>query len=143
MQQLSSDVAGVCACQKMRQAARKVTRKYNNALAPAGIKATQFTILAVVSLREGATLTALSSRLGMDRTTLSRNLGPLERQGLVELSDEGHGRARCARLTAKGVAVMETALPLWRQAQRSLRQSLGDEVWERVHTGLSEIGQLA
>ena len=143
MQQLSSDVQGACACQKMRQAARKITRKYNNALAPAGIKATQFTMLTVVSLREGATLTALSSRLGMDRTTLSRNLGPLERQGLVELSDEGHGRARSARLTAKGVAVMETALPLWRDAQKSLRQSLGDEVWERVHTGLSEIGQLA
>ena len=141
-QQLSSEVAGACACQKMREAARRITRKYNDALKPAGIKVTQLTILAVVGLNEGATLTKLSSRLGMDRTTLSRNLGPLERQALIETYDDGYGRARSARLTAKGVTMMETALPLWRKAQRSLRQRLGDDIWERVQTELTEVRQL-
>lgn len=143
MQQLSSDVAGACACHKMRAAARRITRRYNDALKPAGIKATQFTILAVVGLNEGATLTELSTRLGMDRTTLSRNLGPLERQALVQTFDGGHGRARSAKLTTKGVTVMETALPLWREAQRSLKRSLGNDVWERVQTELTEVSQLA
>lgn len=143
MQQLSSDVAGACACHKMRAAARRITRRYNDALRPAGIKATQFTILAVVGLNEGATLTELSTRLGMDRTTLSRNLGPLERQALVQTFDGGHGRARSTKLTTKGVTVMETALPLWREAQRSLKRSLGNDVWERVQTELTEVSQLA
>lgn len=143
MQQLSSDVAGACACHKMRAAARRITRRYNDALKPAGIKATQFTILTVVGLNEGATLTELSTRLGMDRTTLSRNLGPLQRQALVQTFDGGHGRARSAKLTTKGVTVMETALPLWREAQRSLKRSLGNDVWERVQTELTEVSQLA
>lgn len=142
MQQLNSDVAGTCACHKMRAAARKITRRYNDALKPAGIKATQFTILVSVGLNEGATLTALSGEMAMDRTTLSRNLGPLERQALIEICDDGVGRARSARLTAKGVRAMETALPLWRKAQRSLRRSLGDDVWERVQAELTTVGQL-
>ena len=143
MQQLSSDVAGACACHKMRQAARKITRKYNDALKPAGITVTQFTILAAFALSEGATLTELSARLGMDRTTLSRNLGPLERRALIETYENGYGRARSARLTDKGVTVMETALPLWRQAQKSLRQRLGDEIWAQVQTELTLVGHLA
>ena len=143
MQQLNSDVAGACACHKMRAAARKITRRYNDALKPAGIKATQFTLLAAIGLFEGVTLTELSANLGMDRTTLSRNLGPLERQALIETFDEGVGRARSARLTGKGVSVMETALPLWREAQESLRRSLGDEIWTRVHAELTEVRQLA
>lgn len=143
MQQLNTDVAGACACHKMRAAARKITRRYNDALKPAGIKATQFTIMAVVGMNEGASLTALADRLGMDRTTLSRNLGPLERGSLVETYDDGHGRARSARLTARGVTVMETALPLWRKAQKSLKRSLGDDVWNRVHTEIAEVGRLA
>ena len=143
MQQLSSDVAGACACHKMRAAARKITRRYNDALKPAGIKVTQFTMLAAVGLFEGVSLTELSANLGMDRTTLSRNLGPLERQALVETYDDGVGRARSARLTGKGVNVMEIALPLWREAQDSLRRSLGDEIWVRVHAELAEVRQLA
>ena len=143
IKQLSSDVRGACACHKMREASRKITRRYDEALKPAGIKATQFPILAFIGLNEGVTLTELSSLLGMERTTFLRNLGPLERQGLIKTYDDGYGRARSAKLTAKGVTVMEKALPLWRQAQRSLRKRLGDDIWARVQDELSEIGQLA
>ncbi len=143
MKQLSTDVAGACACHKMREAARKITRKYNSALKPAGIKITQFTMLSAVGLKEGATLTEISTYLGMDRTTLSRNLGLLERQALIEIYDDGYGRARSAKLTDKGVTVMETALPLWRRAQKSLRQNLGDQIWAQVHAELAVVRQLA
>lgn len=143
IQQLSADVAGACACHKMREATRKITRKYNDALKPAGIKATQFSILAAVGLYEGITLTQMANRLGLDRTTLSRNLGPIERRGLIEIRDDGHGRARSAILTSKGVAVMETALPLWREAQATLKGRLGEENWNLIHAELAEIKQLA
>lgn len=143
MQQLSTDVAGTCACHKMRAAARRITRRYNDALKPAGIKVTQFTILATIGLNEGFSLTELANEMGMDRTTLSRNLGPLERQALIETYDDGHGRARSARLTAKGVSVMEEALPLWRKVQDSLRKRLGDDNWQQVQTELTKVGKLA
>ena len=142
MRQLSSDVAGVCACRKMRQASRKITRMYDEVLRPAGIKATQFNVLAIVALEDEATLTELAETLGMDRTTLSRNLRPLERDGLVEVSAEGYRRARSANITNKGVAVMEKALPLWRSAQKSLKRRLGDDIWDRIQNELAEVGHL-
>ena len=142
MRQLSSGVAGVCACRKMRQASRKITRMYDEMLRPAGIKATQFNVLAIVALEDEATLTELAETLGMDRTTLSRNLRPLERDGLVEVSAEGYRRARSANITNKGVAVMEKALPLWRSAQKSLKRRLGDDIWDRIQNELAEVGHL-
>ena len=142
IQKLSSDVAGVCACQKMREASRKITRMYDESLRPAGIKATQFTMLAVVARKNEATLTELAETLGMERTTLSRNLGPLERNGLIEVSAEGYRRARSANITNKGVAVMEKALPLWRLAQKSLKRRLDDEAWDRIQIDLTAIGNL-
>ena len=142
VKQLSSDVAGLCACRKMRETSRKITRMYDEALRPARIKCTQFTLLSVVARQDQATLTELAGTLGMDRTTLSRNLGPLERKGLIEVSAEGYRRARSANITDKGVAVMEKALPLWRSAQRSLKRILGDDIWRRIQRQLTEVGQL-
>ena len=142
IQKLSSDVAGVCACQKMRKASRKITRMYDESLRPAGIKATQFNVLTVVALKDEATLTELAETLGMERTTLSRNLGPLERNGLIKVSAEGYRRARSANITNKGVEVMEKALPLWRLAQKSLKRRLDDEVWDRIQIDLTAIGNL-
>ena len=142
MKQLTSDVAGLCACRKMRETSRKITRMYDEALRPAGIKCTQFSLLSVVARQDQATLTELAGVLGMERTTLSRNLGPLERKGLIEVSAEGYRRARSANITDKGVVVMEKALPLWRLAQRSLKRRLGENNWDRIQDDLAEVGQL-
>ena len=78
----------------------------------------------------------------MDRTTLSRNLKPLERSGLVDISAEGYRRARSAGITNKGVTVMAKALPLWKSAQRLLKKRIGNETWDRVQLDLKEIGRL-
>ena len=139
---LSNDVANVCVCRKTRETARKISRLYDDMLQPAGIKATQFTMLAAISLQGGATLTELAESLGMERTTLSRNLKPLERSGLIEVSAEGYRRARSASITDQGVAKMEKALPLWRSAQKLLKKRIGGETWERIQTDLNEIGHL-
>jgi len=139
---LSHDVANVCVCRKTRETARKISRLYDDMLQPAGIKTTQFTMLAAISMQGGATLTELAESLGMERTTLSRNLKPLERSGLIEVSAEGYRRARSASITDQGVAVMEKALPLWRSAQKKLKKRIGGETWERIQTDLNEIGHL-
>lgn len=139
---LKKDVAGVCVCRKSRETARKISRIYDDRLQPAGIKATQFTMLAAISLQGNATLTELAETLGMDRTTLSRNLKPLERNDLIEVSAEGYRRARSTNITNKGIAVMEKALPLWSSAQRRLKKRIGGETWKRVQADLNEIGRL-
>jgi len=137
--ELRSNVAGACACQNARETSRKITRLYDELLQPAGIKTTQFTLLAAISLQDDATLTDLAKVLGMDRTTLSRNLRPLERDGLIEMSAEGYRRARSASITEQGTTVMETALPLWRAAQETLKKRLGNDTWNRFRTDLSEV----
>lgn len=142
IQTLSSEVANVCACRKMREASRKITRMYDEFLRPAGIKTTQFTMLAVVARMDAATLTELAKILGLDRTTLSRNLRPLERDGLIEVSAEGYRRARSVNITNEGIAAMEKALPLWRSAQKSLKRRLGEDTWGRIQMELTEVGQL-
>ncbi len=139
---LKNDVAPVCVFRKTRETARKISRMYDDMLQPAGIKATQFTMLAAISLQGDATLTKLAESLGMERTTLSRNLKPLERSGLIEVSGEGYRRARSANITNKGIAVMEKALPLWKSAQNSLKKRIGAETWDRIQHDLNKIGRL-
>ncbi|SDE70844.1 MarR family winged helix-turn-helix transcriptional regulator [Kordiimonas lacus] len=140
IEKLKQDVAGQCACQKLRKATRIITRRYDEALKPIGIKGNQFTMLSVISLVDAVTLTELADKMGMERTTLIRNLKPLERDGLISISSEGFRRARSAEITDKGLNVLEEALPIWHQAQDSLRIELGANTWKIVHDGLEALG---
>ncbi|WP_282608627.1 MarR family winged helix-turn-helix transcriptional regulator [Pelagibius sp. Alg239-R121] len=133
-----------CACLKVRQASRMITKTYEEALRPTGLKATQYTMLSAATLADGAvSLTDLAEALGMDRSTFSRNLGPLERQGLVELTDDGYGRARSVKLTEAGAKLYAQAVPLWQSAQRDLRTALGEEGWQAFHTQMSSAANYA
>lgn len=139
---LMQEVAGQCACQKLREATRKISRRYDEALKSLGIKGSQFTMLVVISCSGEKSMTDLADMLGMERTTLVRNLKPLSRDGLVEVSDEGYRRSRSAAITSKGVTVLEAALPIWRATQSQLKADIGVEAWEQVHTGLGALKQV-
>jgi DNA-binding MarR family transcriptional regulator len=114
-----------CVCAAARMAARSLTRVYDRALEPAGIRTSQFSILARL-LEEGPlSVTHLAGRLAMDRTTLARDLRPLERRGLVAVSVGTDRRVRMAALTAAGRRLVDEVRPLWREAQRDVRAQLG------------------
>jgi DNA-binding MarR family transcriptional regulator len=113
-----------------------MTALYDEALAPAGIKVTQFSLLRAVERNEPAAIGILSEELDLDRTTLARNLNPLERDGLIELAAGSDRRVTEVRLTRKGRAAVEKALPLWRQAQA--------EIGERFPAGrLTQLREIA
>jgi DNA-binding MarR family transcriptional regulator len=132
-----------CACQKVRMAARAVTRAYDDALRSAWIRATQFAVLVAVE-REGAiSITALAAALGMDRTTLTRNLAPLAKMGLIAMGDEGWRRSRALQITRKGRTRVREALPLWERAQEALKRKLGNRDWFSVHESLDRLIQAA
>jgi DNA-binding MarR family transcriptional regulator len=128
-----------CACHRIRMAARAVTRRYDDALRPAGLRATQLALLAAIEAEGPLSISALARLAGMDRTTLSRNLAPLERDDLVALGAEGWRRARTLELTPKGRSRLEEAVPLWESAQRRLRRSLGAERWDDVRESLDHV----
>lgn len=122
-----------CACFKSRVASRQITREYDEALRPLGLRATQYTLLAAVTLSEGgSTITDLADALAMDRSTLSRNLKPLERRGLVRLSAEGYRRARTVEITPAGADLFRKAFALWQKAQERLKRSMSPDGWNAL-----------
>ena len=116
---------GHCTCGVLRRAARRVTQAYDRALRPAGIKLSQFSVLAFVRQDDGLSITELADCLVMDRTTLTRNLRPMERAGWIEIGPGPDRRSRSVGITAAGRRVFETAFPLWQDAERQFRRNLG------------------
>ncbi len=119
------DVAASCLCTKIRRAARAITSHYDDALKPCGLRSTQFTLLVAANVCGELSISELADQLGMDRTTLSRNIKPLERDGYVTLSNEQPGRTVCVSLTPKGARALDRALPMWQDAQRRLTRRFG------------------
>jgi DNA-binding MarR family transcriptional regulator len=133
------DVAASCLCTKIRKAARAITSHYDDALKPCGLRSTQFTLLVAASLGSESSISELAEQLGMDRTTLSRNLKPLERDGFVTLSNDQPGRTLVVTLTPKGRRVLDRALPMWDEAQRRLTRRFGATGTHELDAGLDRL----
>jgi len=122
-----------CLCLASRQAARAITRRFDRALRGQGLRITQFSMLAVLSLKGPQPIGALAEALGVERTTLTRNLGPVERDGLVAIrSDRDDARARIVALTAKGQAALRAAFPSWQAAQAEITAAIGALAADRL-----------
>ena len=113
-----------CICVNLRRAARAVSNLYDEALAGAGIKITQFSLLRAVQRTEPVAVSALAGELELDRTTLARNLLPLQRDGLVMLASGSDQRVTEVRITAAGRAAIARALPMWQAAQLQIGRLL-------------------
>ena len=127
--EMERTIAETCMCHKVRYAARAVTRAYDNALRPAGLRATQLSVLVAIAREDAVSIAALAEFMGMDRSTLTRNLQPLINDNLVGLGAEGWRRSRMVSITAKGRERMKKALPFWKEAQNTLRNALGTADW--------------
>ena len=117
-----------CNCFHARKAARQLTQMYDAILAPAGIRSTQYMIMAVLHERGDLSVNELAGSMVIDRTAMGKNLKPLERDGLiaVHISEEDR-RSRIVTLTRKGSKLLEQAYPLWRVAQSRFEKKHGKE----------------
>src|ERR1700675_3055516 len=138
----AQDAATTCACHKVRIAARAVTRAYDEALRPVGLRSTQFTVLVAASVAAGIPLNQLATILGMERTTLTRSLDGIEKEGLIRV-ESVDGRTRKVVLTEGGKDRLDLALQLWNQAQQALRKRLGERGWAMVNDGLAMLAKSA
>lgn len=138
---LAQTLLDTCMCHKARMAARAITRGYDEALRATGLRATQLSVLAAVGARGALSIKALADSLAMERSTLTRNLRPLEEKGYVLLAPEARHRRRMLTLTAAGRAALAAALPLWEAAQRATKRRLGDRRWPAVQAALEELTQ--
>jgi len=116
-----------CACTRVRRAARALTDAYDGALKPLDLKVTQFSLLRTVARMGTPSLTGLAQEMALDRSTLGRNVGVLQRQGLVHLSEGSDLRERTVSLTPRARRLLERAVPLWERAQQRVERSLGTQ----------------
>jgi DNA-binding MarR family transcriptional regulator len=116
-----------CLCTQLRRASRGVTRLYDDALATVGLGVAQFSLLRHVQRLGQPSISVLAEAMGLDRSTLGRNLRVLEEQRLLQLGEGRDLRAREVRLTEAGLQRIQQGLPLWEQAQRELNAQLGEE----------------
>jgi DNA-binding MarR family transcriptional regulator len=117
-----------CNCAALRKATRRMSLFYDNALAPSGLRGTQFAILGDLFRRGGAppTIRELSEAMVLDQSTIGQNLRPLEREDLIELvQDENDRRSRRIMLTKAGRSRYLQARPLWSEAQAHFEKGFG------------------
>jgi DNA-binding MarR family transcriptional regulator len=125
-----------CVCFNLRWVTRKVTQFFDTEMRRHGIRPTQGTILRALNAEENWSMAELSDWLGMDRTTLVRNLRPLQRDGLVQAAGGGRGSRVELSITAKGRKKIEESLPAWRSAQSAAVKTLGKQRWSAILSDL-------
>ena len=131
-----------CTCTRVRRAARALTDLYDDVLAPAGLKITQFSVLRTVQRLGRVSLSSLGAEMALDRSTLGRNLRVLEAMGLVTLAQGEDLRMQAPSLTRLGAERLRRALPLWERAQRKVRQRLGSDNVDELFATLERIEAL-
>jgi DNA-binding MarR family transcriptional regulator len=115
-----------CLCLASRRAARRITRAFDRELRPHGMRATQFTVLAMLSLCGAMTIGKLAEALGAERTTLTRNLALIEDASWVRIQPaEKDARSRVVAVTDQGRAAVVNAFPAWRRAQNRAAAAIG------------------
>lgn len=131
------DSPDACVCTVLRKAGRASTQMYDRDLAPANLTTAQFSILTALYYASPIPMKKLAQRLLMDRTTLTRNLRPLERAGLLRLADDDtDARVKNVHITSGGLKALEIALPYWQAAQSRMLDGLGETTWRQLRASL-------
>ena len=132
----------VCHCLAVRQAGRWISQLYDQHLAECGLRATQYAILAQLDRLGPVSIAALADAMVMDRTTITRNITPLARDGLVQIAaGPGDRRRKCVALTAHGRQTLAAARPLWRRAQAAFEKHFGAEQAAAMRALLRQVPQ--
>src|SRR5216117_2392860 len=134
--ELDMAAAENCVCFNLRWVTRAVTQFYDAEMRRHGIRPTQGSILASLNSKESWNMAELSDQLGMDRTTLVRNLRPLQRDGLVQTNGGGRGNRVEVAITAKGRKQIEKLTPAWKSAQSAVVKTLGEKRWSTILSDL-------
>jgi DNA-binding MarR family transcriptional regulator len=128
-----------CTCFNVRRISRVITQFFDAEVPRRGIRPTQTPILRALQAKNGWGMAELSEWLGMERTTLLRNLRPLQRDGLVRAKGGGRGGRIELEITAKGRTAVAKTLPAWRSAQEKVVATLGEERWSTIISDLEEV----
>ncbi len=139
----SNTVNATCADLNLRRAARAVTQMYDRFLAASNLQVTQFSLLVACAVAGPVPITTLAEKLVMDRTTLARNLKPLQTRGLVKVAKGDDRRVHVVALSDRGYSALAKALPLWHEAQTQMVKGFGQPRLSSLLQDLSALVRLA
>jgi DNA-binding MarR family transcriptional regulator len=134
---------GFCVCFQLRKASRAITKLYDAALQPSGIRSTQFALLVAIAKKDPITISALGELVVIDTTTLSRSLRKLEQAEYIKMVEGKNGRERLMRMTAKGWQVLQKSLPLWKRIQAEVVSELVAPGWAEIQQSLERLKDVA
>jgi len=140
--QIDTSAARRCACANIRRTDRVITQFYDEMLAPSGLNAPQFGLLATLAEAAPVTIHRLAQIMDIDRTTLTRNLEVLAKQHLVRNEEGEDRRMRLVQLSQEGEQALKRAWPLWQEAQARIECALGRERFDALLTELSAVRAL-
>jgi DNA-binding MarR family transcriptional regulator len=137
---ITHEVRETCLCLLSQRAARALARRFDEALSAVDLSSGQFSLLMAINRPTPPGLGAVADVLGMDRTTLTANLKPLERRGLVKITvDKDDRRSRRLLLTAAGKRMLKKAVPIWRRCHTELERRFSRDQLAAMRSGLIEL----
>ena len=131
-----------CACFDLRKATRAVSRMYDGFLRDEGLNITQFSLLRLIRAEKELSISTIGRYMVMDRTSITRALAPLERDGLIRSRPGADKRIRIVSVTNKGRKLVEDAEPKWREAQESLIATIGEDRWRAMSALLRDTARM-
>jgi DNA-binding MarR family transcriptional regulator len=135
--EITLEVRDTCLCLHLQRAARAVARRFDAALRPLRLTSGQFSLLMSLNRPQAASISDVSALLAMDRTTLTANLKPLERRGLVTVTvDDADKRMRRLTLTPAGRALLDAAVPVWRRTHAEIDHLLAEPTPDQLRADL-------
>ncbi len=138
---LDTEDVTACTSARLRRATRILSQAYDAALKPSGLKGTQFTLLATLNKTGELPLSQLAEVLGMERTTLTRNLKSMISKGFIEVVQDDDHRVRLVSMKSEGAKVLQQATPYWKDAQVHAVGKLGKKEWLLLMGSLEKISQ--
>lgn len=134
---VTHQVRDACLCLHVHRAARALARRFDDAFRPLGITSGQFSLLMSLNRATPASIGAVATLLAMDRTTLTANLRPLERRGLLKVSvDPDDRRRRALALTPAGRKLLGVAVPVWKRTHAEIERKIGASDADRLRADL-------
>src|SRR5881227_3469487 len=136
-------IAGECVAVRLRMLNRVITNIYDNALRPLDLKVSQMNILVAAARMGTARPLEICEYLHLDVSTLSRNVERMKARGWLEVVPDEDGRSQPFQLTSQGWKLLESAVPVWREAQRRVQQILGDKFVDQLDRAMKQVGAVA
>ena len=137
-----SEIGRTCVAFNLRRATRSLSNMYEEIMRPSGLRVTQFSVLVAIQNTGPVTMSVLAKVLAMDRTTLTRNLKPLVRDGLLIITPGEDPRSRVVNLSEKGIEQLEEAIPLWQKAQDAVDNKLADGQLDDILKTLNSLARI-